>query len=242
MKKIKKSDLRYGDVVKFAAPVTFSGRGVMAQSFEADTFLVDVLPPKRGKKTPEYELRLPAHPERVCEVKKWGDFEVIARLPENVQVFKTRSRNYPNSFMRSKHMVLRPNGQTVDEKMIVAHKAMAAAYALGKAAVVFRAFGYAEVWPLSDAPTPEFLQQQMEAPIASDQAQEGNEKQFSVLYAAGADSRAHNETAYYALHRDVTELDYNPPEDMPVGNVIVLVGFQMDAENQNVPALAQASD
>lgn len=242
MKKIKKSDLRYGDVVKFATPITFSGRGVMAQSFEADTFLVDVLPPKRGKKTPEYELRLPAHPERVCEVKKWGDFEVIARLPENIQVFKTRSRNYPGSLMQSKHLVLRPNGQTVDEKMIVAHKAMAAAQALGKAAVVFRAFGYAEVWPLEDAPTPEFLQQQMEAPLVSGPTQETDNRQFSILYAADADSRAHNETAYYALHPNVTELDYNTPEDMPIGNVIVLFGFQVNAENQSVPALAQASD
>lgn len=273
--KIKKSDLRYGDVIRLkTAAVKFSaGTNALGEDrpeFHAREFKVDVLPPPRGKKTPVIELRPtdPAYARYTWAAKgKWPEWEVASRLPDDVQVFKTRATNH-GGMIHFTSLVLARDGRTWNDKAIAARDAMQAARELGCAVIVFRAFGYAEVWPFPDGvPSLEFLQQHTEDPyntIAPAGTRLGGWDGPYLAYAGdnalSAEPVILNETAQFALLNDpelremkehlVDASGVTPNPDFHecryAGNVVLLVGFSICPVTGNTirtpVTLAQAAD
>lgn len=255
--KIKKSDLRYGDIIRFTeGPLAFGGGtnmlGERREAFTEDTFYVDVLKPKRGRVTPELELRPAAFPKSIYSPKgKFPAFEVIARLPDDVQVFKTASRNY-GGMMHFRTMLIGRDGRTRDDKSVVANNALEAAREMGCAAIVFKSFGYAEVWPFPEGvPSLEFLQKNVEDPYdtitpAAHRLGSGYGPYLAYTGDNGltVDDPIINETAQFALLGDpdlgeLRERIHTPEgfvenpdyyECRYAGGVVLLVGFSICEE------------
>lgn len=256
--KLKRSDLRYGDVIQFSEAVTFKDNHHpihgLIRGFSETTFQVDILPPPRGKKREVVELRSVQHPSVRCDIKQWPDFRVIQRLPENVKVFKTRHKSF-GGVISFKGLVLAEDGHTWDERALVARNAMSYARELGCAVVTVRPWGYAEVWPVPEGvPSSDFIRSQVDDPYEMMTGFHDHHLDDHHLVFAGDNAQSGplpimNHTAQFMFlnQPDLREIpDYgqaDPNADDPrplheqcclIGTAVILVGFGTGSNGDTV--------
>lgn len=268
--KVKKSDLRYGDVIRFTeGAVSFgSGSNMLGErrpAFSEDTFTVDWNKPGRGKKLPTLELRPVSRPKYSYDPKgAFPAFEIVSRLPEDVQVFKTNSKNF-GGMIHFTTILIGKDGESRDDRAVAAEQAMDAARALGCAVVVFKSFGYAEVWPWPEGVPPfEFIQKNVEDPYdtaaVADTSRLNPEVMPKGIYEGPylaytgdngllVDKPVMNGTAQFALlnnpeqHRELQQHEWINGEMVEnpdfyfgryAGGVVVLVGFSIDSNGETI--------
>ncbi|MDO4264581.1 MAG: hypothetical protein Q4C67_10330, partial [Deinococcus sp.] len=246
-RKVKFSELRYGDVIRLKEPLRLSAKNPgytdapsVIEEFE---FCVDVLPAPRGKKRPVTELRSRQYPQVVYDYKHSPrEFELIYRLPDNVKVFACQARNF-SSYIIGRQMVLR-GGETWDDKALLAQDILKYAHSLPCALIRLHGYGYAEVWPIEEGvPDFEAIRDYIDDPYSMVTAVHAPGLDDRHLVYAGDNAlsghyRWVNFTAQFTLLNDPTRREISDREEQGTvfGNAVILSGFRINEAGHTVRA------